>query len=318
MPLSLPRAERPRGASAVAFLVVVLLAGAACSGVRLQDLVTPRPLPADARCLVVGFLGGRDAWDDPDKGVRRLALELRDPSAGVYAETFENRRLEVAEAFVRQALDRDGDGCLEAGEVVAAPGSGSESSADVGSERGPQPGAAPTRQGIRGPRLVVFGQSFGGAATVEFARRLARLRSCGDDAAPGPDGRRQARVSVPVSMTVQIDSVGMGDAMVPANVRAAANLYQDDGWIVEGEHPVRAADPARTRILGNREFDYSEPPGSEIDIDDLPWWKTIFRVAHARMDRDPRVWRAVDDLVRTACAGELADAPLRELGGGGE
>ena len=81
----------------------------------------------------------------------------------------------------------------------------------------------------------------------------------------------------------------------------AANLYQTDGWFLEGEHPIRAEDPEATRILGNWGFDYSEPPGSEIPLDGVPWWKLAFRIPHARMDRDPEVWVRVEELIQSAC-----------------
>ena len=88
--------------------------------------------------MVVGFLGGRDAWNDGEKGVRQVAFVfvIRPPS--LY-ETFENRSRDVAEDFVIQAFDGFGD----------------ESS--------------------NRPTLIVYGQSFGGAATVKFARQLETL-----------------------------------------------------------------------------------------------------------------------------------------------
>lgn len=227
--------------------------GHGCTGIRLENLQAPRPVPQGS-CVVVGFLGGRDAWNDKTKGVRQTALSLTDPARNWYAETFENRRRNVAEKFVVEALDGNGDGRLDEDESSRA-------------------------------TLVVYGQSFGGAATAKFAWRLNEL-------------------DLPVFLTVQIDSVGRGDGMVPPNVRHAVNLYQQDGWIISGENPIRATEPSRTRIIENRRFDYRRPPGSEISLADLPWYKIAFRVAHARMDRDPRVWALVDDLILAACRGD--------------
>ncbi len=223
---------------------------ATCRSVQLPDLETVHVAPPGA-CVVVGFLGGMDAWNDASKGVRELALELRDTDRGVYAETFENRRIPLAVAFVERMLDANENGTVDANER-------------------------------RRVRLVVYGQSLGGWAAVEFARMLAAQ-------------------AVPVEFLLQIDSVGFGDDEVPANVRRAANFYQDDGWIVAGENPIRATDPSRTRVIGNWKFAYDQPPGSAIDIGDLPWWKKAFRVAHARMDRDPRVWTAAGALIDHAC-----------------
>jgi hypothetical protein len=216
----------------VAVLAVALSFG--CAGIRIEDIETTRPLPSGS-CLIVGFLGGRDAWNDETKGVRRLALDLR--RRGLFAETFENRSRPVALAFVEEA---------------------------------------------QASRLVVYGQSFGGAAVVSFARE----------------------VRVPIELTLQIDSIGRNDAILPPNVRNAANAFQTDGWFLDGEHPIRAEDPARTRVLGNWRFDYSRPPGSEISLADVPWWKLAFRIPHARMDRDPEVWSFARRLVEAACAGK--------------
>lgn len=214
---------------------------------HMEDLRVPETVPP-AACVVVGFLGGHDARDDATKGVRQLALRLREPGH-IYTETFSNQSRKLAEAYLFAILDRNGDGTI----------------------------------GIDERRtLVVYGQSYGGAAVVKFAWRLAHLQ-------------------VPIHLTVQIDSVGTDDARIPPNVTFAANLYQKNGWIIAGENPIRPVDPSRTGILGNWLFDYDSPPGSEINIDDLSFWKKLMRVAHAKMDRDPRVWKLTEGVIREAC-----------------
>ncbi len=236
-------------------LAVLLALG--CGSTSLSDLPAPRPLPARS-CLVIGFLGGNDRRDDDTKGVRRLALRLRS-ERGVFAETFANRQLGLALRFLEEALDADRDGAVEPAETERV-------------------------------RLVVYGQSLGGWATVVFTWLL------------------HAR-AIPIHLSIQIDSVGAADDAIPPNVRYAANLYQDEGAVIAGQHPIRPVDPVRTRIVGEWEFDYDRPPGSRIEVDDLPWHKTFLRVDHARMDRDPRVWRTVERLVSAACAGRtLEDA----------
>jgi len=247
--------------------LTVLLVPSGCRTVGLRDLATPRPVAPDA-CLAIGFLGGHDRWDDDTKGVRRLALDLRDPERNVHAETFENRRTDVALAFLEDALDQDRDGAVEPSE-------------------------------IRGLRIVVYGQSLGGFAATVFSRALAER-------------------GIPIDLLVLVDSVGWGDEVIPPNVRHVANFYQDEGRFVAGEHPVRPLDPGATTVLGEWELEYDEPPGSEIDLGDLPWHKTAFRVAHARMDRDPRLWRRVGRLVEAACAGRdlerVVSLPGRDRG----
>jgi hypothetical protein len=213
----------------------------------------------------VGFLGGRDAWNDESKGVRQMALRLRSRDQNRFAETFENRRRDIALEFVVQALDRDRNGSVDP-----------EESSHV--------------------TTVVYGQSFGGAAVVSFARQLESLM-------------------IPVFLTMQIDSVGRNDGTIPANVKYAANLYQDNGWFISGEHPIVAADDSRTTIIGNWEYDYDQPPGADISVEDLPWYKIAFRVAHSKMDRDPRVWDLAEELIRAACSGADLQQWASEIAG---
>jgi hypothetical protein len=217
------------------------------SAQRWEDLIVPTPLTPDDT-LIIGFHGGRDRWDDQRVGVGRMALRLKLlQTSRLYVQTFENRKRELALRFVREALDRDHDGVLSGDEAASA-------------------------------RIVLYGESFGGAAVIKFARQLRQFH-------------------VPVLLTVQIDSVGLGDEVVPDNVRCAANLYQRNGRFVRGPENIRAADPSRTHILGNWRFDYRN---SAIDISDLPWYKTILRKDHSCMDRDPLVWQRVEELIISA------------------
>ncbi len=211
---------------------------------QFQHFTAPRPLQP-GHTLVLGFMGGRDSWRNTEVGVGRTAQWLRRQAIpGVHVETVENLKRDLALRLVRACLDSNGDGRLQPEERLQA-------------------------------RIVLYGQSFGGAAVVKFARQLDRLE-------------------IPILLTVQVDSVGRGDGLIPPNVRAAANLYQDNGTIIRGEAPIRAADAGRTRILGNFRFDYAN---LDIDLSHLPWYKTIARRAHAKMDRDPRVWRKVEELI---------------------
>lgn len=120
-------------------------------------------------------------------------------------------------------------------------------------------------------KLILYGHSFGGAAVVELARRLEER-------------------SIPVRLTIQVDSVGFRDERIPANVAKAANLYQRNGWFIKGEPTVRAADPDRTRILGNWRYDYSDV---DIDLSHLGWFKRAFQTAHLKMGNDAATWTVV-------------------------
>ena len=106
-------------------------------------------------------------------------------------------------------------------------------------------------------------------------------------------------MGVPVLLTVQVDSVGRDDGVIPSNVLRAANLFQGNGWFIRGEPEIRAEDPAKTTIIGNFKFDYEN---KKIDISRVSWGKKAFRVAHTKMEYDPEVWSKVEELI----ADELA------------
>lgn len=229
--------------SLICILLCVIFAGC-ISRQRYHHFETKTPL-AKGDSLILGFVGGRQSWNSSREGVRRLALELRAMKLpGLHVETVENVRRDLALQLVRNALDRDGDRTLSDVEKDSA-------------------------------RLILYGQSFGGAAVVKFANQLHQLK-------------------IPVLLTVQIDSVGRHDDVVPENVRAAANLFQRNGIIIRGEPEIRAQKPAKTKIIGNFEFDYTN---KQIDLSSIPWYKRIFRSSHTKMNQDPEVWKKVSDLV---------------------
>ncbi len=94
-------------------IVLCMSFGAVVSAQRYQDFITPTPL-AEGDTLVVGFLGGRESWDNQKRGVRKLALKLRAMKLrGVHVETVQNTKRPVALALVRQAFDRKRDGQLD-------------------------------------------------------------------------------------------------------------------------------------------------------------------------------------------------------------
>jgi hypothetical protein len=127
-------------------------------------------------------------------------------------------------------------------------------------------------------RIILYGQSLGGWAVVRLARELNQ------------DG-------IPVLLTVQVDSVGLDDSVIPPNVKAAANLFQRDFVPLRGAPEIRAADPARTRILENSQYHYE--PGLALSPDENIL-KTVFLGAHKKMELDPAVWDHVEKLIRDA------------------
>ncbi len=216
---------------------------APCRDQTFADFAAPVPLPKGST-LVIGFLGGWERWDDPHRGVRKLAIELRG-MPGVYAETLSNHRQSLALAFIEAAFDSNQDGRLDPDERAGA-------------------------------RLILYGQSLGGGAAVNLARKLQSL-------------------GIPVLLTVQIDSVGRNDGVIPANVAAAANLFQHDGPPIMGRTRIRAEDPSRTHIVANIQYRYWF---KNVDMSSATWARKHFGGAHARMEQDPKVWARVGALIR--------------------
>ena len=213
-------------------------------GQRYSNFTTPTPL-RQSQILILGFMGGREPWNNDDRSVRKLALKLRsmhDPE--ICVETVENKKRSLAIELITRAFDRNRDGKLDEQERASI-------------------------------RLIIYGQSFGGAAVVKLARQLKKM-------------------DVPVLLTVQVDSIGRGDRMIPSNVARAANLFQRNGWFIRGEPEIRAEDPLRTTIIGNFKYDYSH---KQIDVSRVPFMKKAFRVAHTRMEYDPDIWAKVEDLI---------------------
>ena len=123
-------------------------------------------------------------------------------------------------------------------------------------------------------RIVLFGHSWGGSAVNNLAREL---------------GRR----GIPVLLTIQVDSINKGwghDCVVPANVARAENFYQTRG-LVHGCRSLRAADPKRTEIIGNLEFEYTSQPAA---CRSFSWFNRHLLKTHNAMECDPRVWSRIE------------------------
>jgi hypothetical protein len=211
---------------------------------RYQDFTTKTPL-VEGQVLIIGFMGGRESWDNHKRGVRKLALKMRAMNLpNAHVETVENKKRHRAIELIRNAFDRDRDGRFDERERASS-------------------------------SLILYGQSFGGAAVIKLARQLQKM-------------------NVPVLLTVQVDSIGRGDKVIPANVARAANLFQRNGLVIKGEREIRAEDPNRTTVIGNYRFDYSK---KKIDLSEVSWMKKLFRAAHTKMDHDPAVWEQVEKLI---------------------
>src|SRR5215470_8338786 len=144
-------------------------------------------------------------------------------------------------------------------------------------------------------RILLFGHSWGASATVFLARRLER------------DG-------IPVLLTAQVDSItkiGQHDSVIPSNVREAVNFYQTRGWL-HGQAKIKAADPSRTKILGNFKLSYDRQPA---ECNAYPWYDLLFTRPHTEIECDPRVWSEIEKLVRRQLPGasESAGQPTPEI-----
>ena len=129
-----------------------------------------------------------------------------------------------------------------------------------------------------GANLILFGHSWGGSAVVSLARELEKER-------------------IPVALTIQVDSIkknGEDDSVIPANVAEAINFYQTRG-LLHGQRQIIAADPSRTRILGNFRFTYDTEPAA---CHSYPWYNRLLFKGHTSIECDPQVWSQIDSLIR--------------------
>jgi len=130
-----------------------------------------------------------------------------------------------------------------------------------------------------GARIILYGHSWGASEAITLARELQTQ-------------------SIPVLLTIQVDSIEKhheNDVVIPANVEEAVNFYQPHGWL-HGESHIRAADPERTKILGNFRFDYSKQPVRCYAA--YAWWDRHLATAHTEIECDPAVWDRVEALIR--------------------
>jgi pimeloyl-ACP methyl ester carboxylesterase len=128
-------------------------------------------------------------------------------------------------------------------------------------------------------RIIIYGHSWGGSQAIALARKLEK------------DG-------IPVLLTIQVDSISkihQNDAVIPANVAQAANFYQPNG-LLHGQSEIRAADPARTSIIGNFRFYYKASPYKCVQY---PWYDRIFGKSHTQIECDPDVWKQAESLIRS-------------------
>jgi hypothetical protein len=135
-------------------------------------------------------------------------------------------------------------------------------------------------------RIILYGHSSGAGTVVALAQKLNSEE-------------------IPVLLTIQVDSVtkrGQNDAVIPENVRYAANFYQAKG-LVNGQKNITAADASRTQILGNFRMDYTSHP---VSCAKDPWYTVVLPRRHNEIECDPHVWQKVEDLIREQLPASVA------------
>ena len=75
-----------------------------------------------------------------------------------------------------------------------------------------------------------------------------------------------------------------------------------------GAPQIRAADPARTEILGNFRFDYKANP---ISCEGYPWFDRFVVKAHTEIECDPKVWSQVESLIYSKLSPEARNTAAR-------
>ena len=117
---------------------------ASIKGQQYHHFSTPTPLEEN-QTLILGFLGGREHWDDTSRGVRQLAMKIDSMNLpDVHIETLENRKRDLAMELILNSFDSNQDGYLDERERGRA-------------------------------RLIMFGHSLGGAAVVKLSNNLRNL-----------------------------------------------------------------------------------------------------------------------------------------------
>jgi hypothetical protein len=131
--------------------------------------------------------------------------------------------------------------------------------------------------------VILYGHSWGATETAEFAREL--------------DHR-----GIPVALTIQVDTIGKPGhkhSEIPPNVATAINFYQTRGPL-HGQPEIVAADPQRTKILGNFHMTYENRP---INCDNYSWYSRTINKPHHEIENDFRVWNQIASLIDSTLPG---------------
>ena len=92
--------------------------------------------------------------------------------------------------------------------------------------------AGPVTENTESPHIILVGHSTGGWAMLKVARELRDK-------------------SIPVELTVQLDSVGFTDRTVPNNVKYSAIFHARDMLMFLTTKHIRFEDPLHTKLIAN-------------------------------------------------------------------
>jgi hypothetical protein len=130
--------------AAIVFFIALQTGCASIRGQQYYHFSTPTPIEEN-QTLILGFLGGRENWDESSRGVRQLAMKIDSMNlADVHIETLENRKRDLAMELILNSFDSNQDGYLDERERGSA-------------------------------RLIMFGHSLGGAAVIKLSNNLRDL-----------------------------------------------------------------------------------------------------------------------------------------------
>jgi hypothetical protein len=142
-------------------------------------------------------------------------------------------------------------------------------------------------------RIIIYGHSWGASETVSLARKLGE--NC-----------------IPVLLTIQMDTIakpGQNGSTISPNVANAVNFYQSRGPL-HGRSEILAADPARTKIIGNFQMTYE---GYHVNCDNYSWYARFFNKPHHEIENDPRVWDRAASLIDSQLTNPASTAQASSL-----
>ena len=134
--------------------------------------------------------------------------------------------------------------------------------------------------------IILYGHSWGASETVSFAQELGKM-------------------GIPVLLTIQVDTIakpGHKSSAIPENVASAINFYQTNGPL-HGLPQIAAANPERTKIIGNIRMTYDDRP---INCNNYSWYARFFNKPHHEIENDLRVWDEAGSLIDS----DLSDTTL--------